>query len=113
MAAFGGAAWPAPGIREPALRGLPAISESGAPHRGQRRAPNREGQSAAMKWVRINEIWYYEAGTRNSCGRSFENPIGLRRQLPSPKASGIFRAIFAPAEPGGFESGADRAGLSK
>ncbi len=42
----------------PDRRGLPAISDSGGPRIAPRRAPNREGQSAAMKWVRINEIWY-------------------------------------------------------
>jgi len=30
----------------------------GGPRRTPRRAPDREGQSAAMKWVRINETWY-------------------------------------------------------
>ncbi|MEE8188777.1 MAG: type II toxin-antitoxin system RelE/ParE family toxin [Kiloniellales bacterium] len=28
------------------------------PHIALRRAPNREDQSAAMKWARISEIWY-------------------------------------------------------
>ncbi len=44
-----------------ALRGLPAIWDSGASHGGQRRAPNREGRSATMKWARINETWYQAA----------------------------------------------------
>ena len=30
----------------------------GGPRIAPRRAPNPEGQPAAMKWVRINEIWY-------------------------------------------------------
>ncbi len=33
----------------------------GGPRKTPRRAPNREGQSAAMKWVRINEIWSHPA----------------------------------------------------
>jgi hypothetical protein len=64
MAAFGGAAWPHLGIGAAALRGLPD-----APHRGQRHAPNREGQVAAMKWVRINEIWYYTVDEWNEVVR--------------------------------------------
>ncbi len=57
-AAFGGAAWPQLGLGAAAVRGLPAIWTPGAPHRGPRPAPNRDGRSATMKWVRIDEIWY-------------------------------------------------------
>ncbi len=43
-------------------RGLPAISGSGGPQDAAPRASftprAREGQAAAMKWARINEIWY-------------------------------------------------------
>ena len=48
MAAFGGAAWP-PG-RVARLARWPGIALC--------RAPNREGQSVPMKWVRISEILY-------------------------------------------------------
>ncbi len=65
MAAFGGAAWPSGrperfGARVARYLGL---GGGGAPQDAAPRASftprAREGQSAAMKWARINDIWYY------------------------------------------------------
>ncbi len=90
MAAFGGAAWPPSGIRRAALRGLPAISVSGGPRIAPRRAPNREDRSAAMKWVRVNAIWYYEPAPepRNTSSDSATMARSRSRVMNTSRARG-------------------------
>ncbi len=65
-----------------------------APHH----APNREGQSATMKWVRINETWYQRKSDCpnqvSSIGQCFAtNQTPLRFQPISKKRENLFPSI--------------------
>ena len=59
MAAFGGAAWAPIWDSGGRVARLARHLGVGGPRRTPRRAPDREGQSAAMKWVRIDETWHH------------------------------------------------------